>query len=108
MEPNHFSNFFCKGTLKKHFSEIILKSGLCPRRRCRLKCFFSTLSSGGHFVLQSRTSVAVLVKGNERNISVKLFEIGPLVREEMSFKVFLFLALAAILFSRAKPFRQFW
>ena len=36
------------------------------------------------------------------------FEIGPLAWE-MSFKgFFLFLALAAILFSGAEPFRQFW
>ena len=38
-EPNHFSNFG-KDALEKHFSEIILKSGPWPRRRCRLKCFF--------------------------------------------------------------------
>ena len=36
---NHFSNFG-KGALEKHFSEIILKSGPWPRRRCRLKCCF--------------------------------------------------------------------
>ena len=101
------------------------------------------------------TILAILVEGNPRNISVKLyFEIFPLVPEEMSFKgfsissfgghfvqqnhlsndgrwspkehfceiimisghwptrrcclkVFLFLALVAILFSRAKVFSNF-
>ena len=31
-----FSNFG-RGSLKEHFCEIILKSGLWPRRRCHLK-----------------------------------------------------------------------
>ena len=48
---------------------------------------FSILSSGGHFVQQSGTFLATLVEGNPRNISVKLFEIGPLAKE-MSFKGF--------------------
>ena len=34
---------------------------------------FSIFSSGGHFVLQSRTILAISVKGYQRNISVKLF-----------------------------------
>ena len=34
---------------------------------------FSIFSSGGHFVQQSRTSLAILVEGQPRNISVKLF-----------------------------------
>ena len=71
MEPNHFSNFG-KGALEKHFSEVILKSGPWPRRRSRLKCFFY-FSSGGHFVLLSGTILAILIKGHERNISMKLF-----------------------------------
>ena len=33
--------------------------------------FFSIFSSGGNFVLQSRIILAILVKGHERNISVK-------------------------------------
>ena len=39
-----------------------------------------------------------------------IFEIGPPVQEEMSFKrfFFLFLALAAIFFSEEQPFQQFW
>ena len=34
---------------------------------------FSIFSSGGHFVQQSGTILEILVKGHERNISVKLF-----------------------------------
>ena len=34
---------------------------------------FSVFSSGDHFVLQSRTILANLVKGDKRNISVKSF-----------------------------------
>ena len=35
--------------------------------------FFSIFSSGGHFVQQSRTILAILVRGHPRNIPVKLF-----------------------------------
>ena len=34
---------------------------------------FSIFRSGGHFVQQSGTVLAILVKGHQRNISVKLF-----------------------------------
>ena len=34
---------------------------------------FPIFSSGGHFVKQSRTILAILVKGHPRNIPVKLF-----------------------------------
>ena len=34
---------------------------------------FSFFSSGGHFVQQNGTILAILVKGHMRNISVKLF-----------------------------------
>ena len=70
-ERNHFSNF-SRGSSKKHFCEIILKSAHWPWRRCRFKNF-SIFSSGGHFVQQSRTILAILVKGYPRNIPVKLF-----------------------------------
>ena len=38
--------FFNSGrwSVKKHFYEIILKSGHRPRRRCRLKVFFLVLT----------------------------------------------------------------
>ena len=56
----------------EHFCEIILKSAHWPWRRCRFKSF-SIFSSGGHFVQQIRTILAILVKGHPRNIPVKLF-----------------------------------
>ena len=46
---------------------------------------FLIFSSGGHFIQQSRTVCAILIEGIMRNISVKLFEFGPLV-QEMLFK----------------------
>ena len=36
------------------------------------KCF-SSVSSGGHFVQQSRTILAILIEGHPRIISVKIF-----------------------------------
>ena len=39
------------------------------------KSFFSTFSSGGHFVQPSGTILAILVEGHSRNIPVKLFQI---------------------------------
>ena len=44
---------------------------------------FSIFSSGDHFVQQSRTILAFLVKRDKRNISVKSFSIRPLAKEEM-------------------------
>ena len=73
---SQFSNFG-RGSPKEYFSEIILKLGHLSRRRCHLKVFFFNFSSGGHFVHWSRTILAILV-------------FGPLVKEEMSFKVFFF------------------
>ena len=35
--------------------------------------FFSVLTSGGNFVQQSRTILAIYIEGHPRNISVKLF-----------------------------------
>ena len=40
--------------------------------------------------------------------SYMIFLIDALVKEEKSFKGFLFLALAAILFSGTERFEQFW
>ena len=42
-----------------------------------------------------------------RNISVKLFEFGPVVQEEMLFKDILSTALVATLCGRAEQFMQF-
>ena len=68
---------------------------------------FSIFSSGGHFIQWSRTSFAILVEGNPRNISVNLKSVHW-SRRRSNLKVFLFLALVAILFSGAEPFLQFW
>ena len=68
---------FGKGSSKKHFYEIVLKSAYWPWRRCCLTVFlflfFFIFGSGGHFVQQSRTILAILVEGHPRNISVILF-----------------------------------
>ena len=70
---------------------------------------FSIFSSGGHFVQWSGTIFAVLVEGHPRNISVKLFcnrSIG--LGGDVISRYFLFLELAAILFSGVERFWQFW
>ena len=70
---------FGRGSSKKHFCEIILKSPYWPWRRCCLTVvfllllFFFFFCFGGHFVQQSRIILAILVEGHPRNISVKLF-----------------------------------
>ena len=67
-----------------HWNQIISKSVHWFSRRSLLK-LFSIYSPGGHFV-----------------------QIHLLIQEKKSFKVFLFLALAAILFDRVEQFEQFW
>ena len=77
-DQNHLSNFN-RGSPKKLFREIILKLGHWPTVTCYLKVFLF-FSSGGPFVQQSRTILAVLIEGHPRNRSVKLFRnwaIGP-------------------------------
>ena len=50
------------------------KSYYLPRRIMpRLAELLSIFSSGGHFVQQSQTILAMLIKVHERNISEKLF-----------------------------------
>ena len=49
-----------------------------------LKCLIK--SSGGTFVQYSGTISAILVKGTMRNNSVKLFELRPVIQEEMLFE----------------------
>ena len=63
MEWKHLG-IFGRGSAKAHLVHW--------SRRCRLM-FFSIFSSGGHFVQQSGTILAILVEGRSRNISVKLF-----------------------------------
>ena len=88
LEQNNFSNFG-RGSPKEHFCEIILKSGYWPMRRCHLKVF--------QFLALERNNFSNFGRGSPRKL---FFEIGPLAYLEILFKVFfLFLALAAILFS---------
>ena len=74
-ERNDFNNLGRRSP-KEHFCEIILKS--VPWSKISFKGF-STFSSGGHFVQRSGTILAILVEGHPRNISIKVFKIGPLV-----------------------------
>ena len=57
------------------------------------KKIFLIWSSGGPFVQRSGTICAILVEGIMRYNSVKLFEFGIVVQEEMTFKVISYLAL---------------
>ena len=65
-----WSLVFWKGHCEKHFCEIILNQWF--RRKCCLKITL-IYSSGCHFVLQSGSVCTILVEGNMKHISVKLF-----------------------------------
>ena len=70
---------------------------------------FSIFSSGGHLVQWSGTVWAILVDSHLRNIPVKLFQnLSTDLAEEVIKSIFLFIALAAILFNVADFFGQFW
>ena len=70
---------------------------------------FSIFSSGGHLVQWSETIWAILVEGHPRNKPVKLFQnLSIDIAEEVIKSLFLFIALAAILFNAAESFEQFW
>ena len=62
---------------------------------------FSIYSSGGHLW-------AVLVDSLLRNIPVNFLNLFTDLAEEVVKSLFLFIALAAILFNVAEPFEQFW
>ena len=91
----------------KHSCEIISKSIHCLRWRSQLKVL---LFSGGHLVHPSRLVRAILVEGYPRlkkhSCEIISKSIHWLRRSHL--KVFLFLALAAILFIQAERFEQFW
>ena len=63
---------FGRGHNEDYFCEIILKFGPVVQMFFKDVSIFST---GSLFVQRSRTAYAILVEGNMRNISVKLFEI---------------------------------
>ena len=90
-----------------HWNQIISKS-VHRFSRSRLK-LFSIYNPGGHFVKRSGTIWAILVEGKPRNSSVKLFQnLYTGLAEEVVKSLFLFIALAAILFNVAESFEQFW
>ena len=69
---------------------------------------FSIFSSGGHLVQWSGTVRAILVDSHLRNIPVKLFQTLSIdIAEEVVKSLFLFIALAPILFNVAESFEQF-
>ena len=63
---------------------------------------FSSFRSGDHFVQQSRTILAILVNGDKRILKSEHWP-----RRRCLKFFYLFLALAAILFSRAELFSNF-
>ena len=65
---------------------------------------FSIFSSGGHFVKPKGTILAILVKGHEEHFCEIVLKSSHRSKKRCCLKVFLFLALVAILFSRAEPF----
>ena len=68
----------------------------------------SIFSSGGHLLQRSGTVWAILVDSHLRNIPVKLFQnLSTDLAEEVIKSLFLFIALAAILFNVVELFEQF-
>ena len=59
------------------------------------------------FLQRSITICAILVEGIMRNNSVRLFEFGSVIQVEMTFKIVLSVALAALLLSEAEPVQKF-
>ena len=85
--------------LEEHLCEIVLKSSHQNMRKTLFK-YFSSFSSGGHFVQPSRTILAIL----EEHFCEIILKSGNWPRRICDLKIFLFLALAAILFSCTEPF----
>ena len=78
------------------------------RRSSRLKAF-SIFSYGGHLIQRSEMVWAILVDSHLRSIPVKLFQnLSTDLAEESVKSLFLFIALATILFNVAESFEQFW
>ena len=70
---------------------------------------FSIFSSGCQLVQWSGTVSAILVDRHLRNIPVKLFQNPSTdLAKECVKGIFLFIAMAAILFNLAEFFEQFW
>ena len=73
-------NYFGEECYEEQFSEIVLNLGQWFRRRCCLKDFLSGALVALLF------GEAELKEGIMGNIHVKLYEIGAVVQEEMSFE----------------------
>ena len=73
-------------------------------KRCCVK--ISIFSSGDHFVWQNRSVRAILVQGLMRNMSEIILKFGQGFRR-YSLKIFLFLALVAILIYGANHLGNF-
>ena len=70
---------------------------------------FSTFSSGDHLVQWHGTVWAILEESYPRNIPLKLFQnLSTDLAAGVVKSLFLFIALAAILFDRVELFEQFW
>ena len=112
---------FGRGSPKKHFYEIILKLGHWSRRRCHLKVFLflarNYFSKFGRGSPKEHSSKTIWKSGHwfGRRCHLNVFSIfssgrhfvlklDHWSRSRCHLKVFLFLALAAILFCRAKQF----
>ena len=86
---------------EEQLCEIILNLDQWFRRKCRLKVFL-IWSSGSPFVQRSVTICAILVEGIMR----KILNLDQWFRRRC-LKDFLSGAMALLLFSGAKPFKQF-
>ena len=94
---------FGRGSPKGPSCKIISKSMHLLRRRSRLKVFLLLALAA---ILFNR---AILVDSHLWNISVKLFQnLSTGVAEAVVKSLFLFKALATILFNVAELFEQFW
>ena len=105
-EQNQLCNFG-RGHHEEQFCEIILNLDQWFKRY-RLKIFL-VWSAGRPFVQRSGNICAILVEGILRNNYVKLFRIRASGSEvDVVKRYFLSGALAALLFSGAETFVQFW
>ena len=71
--------------------------------------FFPIFSSGGHLVKRNETVWEILVEGHPSNIPVKLFQNPSTCSGGQDIKkvfFYIFLALVAILFSKAERFDE--
>ena len=83
-ERNHLCNYGRRYN-EERFCKIILSLDQWFRRGL----LYLIWSFAGPFVQRSETNCAILVEGIKRNNSVKNFEFGPVVQEEISFKLIL-------------------